>query len=38
MNSQQEINLTHRQRFWFEHIQACEVSGKAWTVTQKKTI
>ena len=24
----EEITLTERQRYWFEHVQACEASGK----------
>ena len=28
MDSSQETLLTDRQRYWLEHIQACEASGK----------
>ena len=28
MDSAQETILTDRQRYWLEHIQACEASGK----------
>ena len=28
MSKSQEIHLTERQRYWLEHIRACEASGK----------
>ncbi len=31
MDVVEEMKLTERQRYWLEHIQACEVSGKGAT-------
>ncbi len=31
MDVAEEMKLTDRQRYWLEHIQACEVSGKGAT-------
>ena len=31
MDVAEEIKLTDRQRYWLEHIQACEASGKGAT-------
>ena len=28
MNEVAEVRLTARQRYWLEHVQACEVTGK----------
>jgi len=37
MNSSKEKTLTERQRYWLDHVQACEVSGQgiaAYAVSQ----
>ena len=31
MNEAPEISLTEHQRFWFDHVRACEASGKRIT-------
>ncbi len=31
MNVAEEMKLTERQRYWLEHIRACEASGKSVT-------
>lgn len=31
MDVTEKMKLTDRQRYWLEHIQACEVSGKGAT-------
>ncbi len=28
MDDSNEISLTEKQRYWLEHLQACEISGK----------
>ena len=32
MDVMEEMKLTERQRYWLEHIQACEASGKGASV------
>ncbi len=31
MDLAEEMRLTERQRYWLEHIRACEASGKSVT-------